>query len=501
MRFLKMAAVVCFFVLSCPALYASTVSFKDFPGIAVDDGYIKCAPGGGSCSVGSSANTAAIGRGMDGLDNRTILSFDTSALPNDALITRAYLTVRYSSSYGDPWRGGNNSLRINIKKGTFGTAATQTSDWSAVATVNNVATIPSFSSGIKISGNFSDVGKSAINTTGKTQLRLQFDALASAAYLFIKEGTATTLHVEYQTDPVSPSAFFEYYGWFYAQYGLSATPNDLALVAPYTNTGFAIVPEQLPILKPYGFRHNVYSFNEAVILEILYRGDNQVMPAPDNYGVIWHENYITDFRNKFFIAYRAYMVDLKNALIANGLYATVDTFYLADEPALRRNVYLDQAFLDRLAAEFKTVFPDKKSAITFAQHAGPAYPARGPHYNPPVTLDIVMVDPYFYVSGPGQPVVPCNTTAIRDWLYQGNAESNIGWAKQFGKPIVVIGDGRLQGGLPLPDCHIIETYNILKADPAVKGLVWWIYDKDYTEGPISGGGNSPHLVDLIRRLQ
>jgi hypothetical protein len=301
---------------------------------------------------------------------------------------------------------------------------------------------------------------------------------------------------------LSASTAFEYYGWFYAQYGLTSAPNDLAKVAPYSNTGFAIAPQQGALLKPYAFPHNFFLFNQSAILDIVYQNAGKSMPAPNQYGVVWHANYIPDFRNKFFAAYRQYMSDLKNTLTANGTYNTFDIFYLVDEPALHRNVFLDQAFLNQYVADFKTYFPGKKGAIPFAQDtsAGAANYARGLHYNPPSTLDVVIVEPYFTVSSPGQPTVACTTASIQNWLYQGNAESNVNWAKQFGKPVIVTGDGRLQGGLPLPDCYITTTYNVLKADAAIKGLVWWIYDKDYVEGQITGGGNSSHLVNLIASL-
>lgn len=296
------------------------------------------------------------------------------------------------------------------------------------------------------------------------------------------------------------STAFDYYGWFYAQYGLTSAPNDLAKLAPYTNTGFAIDYRQGPLLQPQAFTHNFYVFSLSAVLNLVYQNDGKTMPAPDQYGVVWHANYITDFRNKFFTAYHQYMNDLKSKLNANGTYNLYDTYYLADEPALHRNVFLDQAFLDQYVADFKAYFPGKKGAIPFAQDtsANAANYARGAHYNPPSGLDLVMVDPYFNISSPGQPTVACS--GVQNWLYQGNPNSNINWAKQFGKPIIVAGDGRLQGGLPLPDCYITTTYNVLKADTAIKGLVWWIYDKDYVEGQISGGGNSQHLVDLIAGL-
>ena len=173
----------------------TTVSFN---GIASDDGYVKANADGSSPAVGT-YSTLAIGRGSDGKYNRAILSFDTSSLPDNATITRAYIVVTYSSRSGDPWANGN-SLVIDVKTGYFGSASTtETSDWAASPTASAVASIASFTSGTKQSTDFNSAGLSAINKTGKTQLKLRFvNNQSSTAYIFIKEGADAKLYVTYQ---------------------------------------------------------------------------------------------------------------------------------------------------------------------------------------------------------------------------------------------------------------------------------------------------------------
>ncbi|MGH3716230.1 MAG: extracellular catalytic domain type 1 short-chain-length polyhydroxyalkanoate depolymerase, partial [Micromonosporaceae bacterium] len=57
-----------------------------------EDGYVKANSDGSGVEVGTNKTTLGlgIGRGIDGKHNRTVLSFNTSAIPDGATITRAY---------------------------------------------------------------------------------------------------------------------------------------------------------------------------------------------------------------------------------------------------------------------------------------------------------------------------------------------------------------------------------------------------------------------------
>lgn len=174
----------------------TTVTFNS---ISLDDSYVKAYANGTGLATGVTSGNIAIGRGSDGKYNRAILSFDTSSLPDNATITRAYIVVTYSSRSGDPWANGN-SLVIDVKNGYFGIASTiETSDWAYSPTASAVASIASFTSGTKQSTDFNSAGLSAINKTGKTQLKLRFvNNQSSTAYIFIKEGANAKLYVTYQ---------------------------------------------------------------------------------------------------------------------------------------------------------------------------------------------------------------------------------------------------------------------------------------------------------------
>jgi hypothetical protein len=174
----------------------TTVTFSS---IAAEDGYVKANADGSSPAVGA-FTTLAVGRGTDGKQNRTLLSFDTSSLPDGASIIAATVTVTYSSGSGDPWSTpAGNSLVVDVRRGTFGAAATETTDWAAAADAAAAASIAGFASGTKTSSSFSASGRGAINATGRTQLRLRFSQdPAATAYVFLAQGASATLTVTYQ---------------------------------------------------------------------------------------------------------------------------------------------------------------------------------------------------------------------------------------------------------------------------------------------------------------
>ena len=165
-----------------------------------NDGYVKANANGSSPAVGGYEGYygLAIGRGSDGKANRTLLSFDTSAIPSGATLTRAWLTVTRRSGSGSPWAGGNRLL-VDISNGCVGNCTIEAGDWGAAVSAAGVAEIPSFSSGSQDSTDLSAAGLAQVNLGGLTQFRLSLENHpASTAYLFIDNGDGATLHVEYQ---------------------------------------------------------------------------------------------------------------------------------------------------------------------------------------------------------------------------------------------------------------------------------------------------------------
>lgn len=160
------------------------------------DGYVKANSDGHSASVGTFGNLA-IGSGSDGKHNRAILHFDTSSIPDNAVIGKAYLEVEYYSGEGNVFSQGN--IKVAIKKGYFGISKNvQADDFSSAATAVDVAEIAYSPDGKMVSTMFNEEGLNAINKTGITQVRLEPPVSLSADnYMFIKEGAHAKLYIDY----------------------------------------------------------------------------------------------------------------------------------------------------------------------------------------------------------------------------------------------------------------------------------------------------------------
>ncbi len=176
-----------------------TVSFANEN---ANDGYVKAGSGGSAPAVGTleAYQGLAIGRGSDGKFNRTLLSFDTSAIPDGATITSARVSVAYRSASGDPWTSpAGNTVLVDAQSGCIGACTIEAADWSATTTASGVAQIGAFTGGSQASTVFSPAGVAAINKAARTQLRLRFAAdQGTTSYVWVDRGASATLTVTYQ---------------------------------------------------------------------------------------------------------------------------------------------------------------------------------------------------------------------------------------------------------------------------------------------------------------
>lgn len=132
--------------------------------------------GGGGNSTDNT--TAALRVGDTNVDEqyKSLVSFDTSSIPDTATIQSATLRlVRGTLSGTNPF-GTHGSCVADIVTGGFGgSTAFANADWQAAATATAVATMSNpTANGSASTGNLNAAGLAAINKTGTTQLRFGF---------------------------------------------------------------------------------------------------------------------------------------------------------------------------------------------------------------------------------------------------------------------------------------------------------------------------------------
>jgi hypothetical protein len=162
---------------NCPSAvpYASACTMLTVYSVAAEDGYVTTSAfDAGLIEAGDLGTNAQL---------KGILSFDTSALPDNATITSATLRLRQNSLMGNnnPFDWGGQ-CRVDIKGGTGfgGSYGLAYSDFSATADATNVVTGGTWNGMSKpaANGDWSTgtltSGLSYINTNGKTQFRVYF---------------------------------------------------------------------------------------------------------------------------------------------------------------------------------------------------------------------------------------------------------------------------------------------------------------------------------------
>ena len=183
---------------------AFTITVTDLPetftSVGSQDGWIlestETSNKGGS--LNSTTTTFQLGDDAIKRQYRSILSFNTATLPDNAIVQSAVLKIKSS---GSPV-GANpftvlGKLLLDIRKGFFGTtSALQVGDFDSAATAVNVGSFNSTPSAGWYSVSLSAIGRADINKVGPTQFRLHFTLDDNnnnvANYLKFLSGNATT---------------------------------------------------------------------------------------------------------------------------------------------------------------------------------------------------------------------------------------------------------------------------------------------------------------------
>jgi|CXWL01.1.fsa_nt_gi glucose/arabinose dehydrogenase len=126
-------------------------------------------------SLNSTAMIFAVGDNAANKQFRGILHFDTSSLPDTAIITSATLKVKKQGLAGTNPFVTHTGLRMDIRKPYLGPGmGLELADFQATPNRSSVAAFNSTPSGGWYSAPLNYIGKSRINLVGTTQFRLRF---------------------------------------------------------------------------------------------------------------------------------------------------------------------------------------------------------------------------------------------------------------------------------------------------------------------------------------
>lgn len=149
--------------------------------VGSEDGWVlessETSNAGGKVSS-NSTNSSALLVGDDKSDRqyRSVVSFDTSALPDGATLESAKLRLLRGTVSGTNPFGTHGQLLADIQSGGLGgNAALATGDFQAAPTATGVASLSDpATNGVWSEGTLNAQGLAAISKTGKTQLRVYF---------------------------------------------------------------------------------------------------------------------------------------------------------------------------------------------------------------------------------------------------------------------------------------------------------------------------------------
>ena len=152
-----------------------------FTSVAAEDGYIResseSSNAGGSVSS-TSSTTSALRVGDDRKDRqyKSVVSFDTSAIPDGATVLSATLRLRRGTLSGTNPFTTHGTCWADVQSGGFsGSTALQSADFQAAATAVQAASLSSAASnGDWSEGGLNAAGLAAIDKAGTTQLRVYF---------------------------------------------------------------------------------------------------------------------------------------------------------------------------------------------------------------------------------------------------------------------------------------------------------------------------------------
>ncbi len=147
---------------------------------SANDGYVTESTetsntGGSNAASGTGSAALRVGDTATDQQVKTILSFDTSSIPDGATITAVTIRLQRGSVNGTSPFGTHGQCRVDIKSGAFGAVTLENSDFEVAADSANVAALSTpAANGDWASGSLSAPALALINKTGTTQFRVYF---------------------------------------------------------------------------------------------------------------------------------------------------------------------------------------------------------------------------------------------------------------------------------------------------------------------------------------
>ncbi len=167
--------------------------------IGADDGWVKESLAGSGVGGSKGTSPLYVGDDVSNRQYKTIVSFNTSGIPSNAIIQSATLKLKRRGMAGTNPFTTHGSCYVDVVRGTFGAQALENSDFQASATASQVATMsnPTVNGAIS-TGSLNASGLDAINKGGITQMRVYFSLPSN------NNGIADNISF-YSGDDVTPS--------------------------------------------------------------------------------------------------------------------------------------------------------------------------------------------------------------------------------------------------------------------------------------------------------
>jgi hypothetical protein len=150
-----------------------------FTSVAAEDGYISESNETSNKGGTASSTGTTVRAGDDASDRQwlSILSFDTASLPDNATIVSVELRMQRSGVTGTSPFDTHGALWADVKTGAYGNNnSLAKSDFEAASTATQVTSLSNPpANGDWASGFFNSAGQSAVNKTGRTQVKVRFN--------------------------------------------------------------------------------------------------------------------------------------------------------------------------------------------------------------------------------------------------------------------------------------------------------------------------------------